>query len=512
MAGSKREYTRNTIANLGGNVLLALTVLTATPLLITSLGEEKFGLFRVAFVSVVSYVALFDFGLTSAVRRVFSDCLHSEGIKAAKKALSITYQLYVKISLAVLVATIAIALVLPSILNIPAGHRIGFTVLLLAAGVYVIGQFMMSPLRSLLIGHGRYDYYQASLVTTRMALYGAAVLCATYINSHLTVVGIGTLSATVLPVVLTLLLARNVFPMLAVDLRVRDSALRKRIVHFGLHALFLAIGPVAVYQSQDLLIAAFMQPEDVTRYAVAAVLVVQVRMVCNAFATPLFPIASRKAASTDVKGLRRLLGYGLLGGLWSWALVAIPLFALGRPLLSEWTGRQFAESYDLLEVLLLGSLGSAVSYGPSQILTAAGSIRWLGYSQLIMAGVAVLAMAGTLWFTEYGLIGVAWAVSIPILLRGALIVPCYAAVQIRGMTVGDWANIVIRGVSFVAVSWLCVRALAWVTVGDGLIIVLLNMALCAACVAVLGGVFLLNLAQLRRYCTELVHERRKNRS
>lgn len=425
------SYHRNTIANLAGNFCLISLMLVVTPILIRLMGDVQYGLFRVAMVSMVSYTALLDLGLTNAVRRYFADALNQENSQQANNVLGLSYKIYGVLAILAILIIAGLSPWLPGWVNTPLEMITAFRLLLFSAGVYVAGQFLLCPLRSILIAHGRYDFLQVSQVMMRVLLFGGGIGLLWVWQQSLVSIAVSVCTATILTIIATVWMATRVFPAMTIHWQYRDDRLLKAMFCFGGYGLMIALGPVIVYQTQDALISGFLGPKHVTAFAVAAVLMTQIRTVCNAFASPLFPIASKLKAQEDQEGIKQLFIDGTKRCLWIWVALAAPVIVFADVLISAWISPVYASSRLLIWILLVGNLGTALSYCAGHILTAAGSIKWLGYSQVAMSLVAVTCMVIILGLSSWGLAGVAAAISLPVAMRSGIVVPLYACLQLQ---------------------------------------------------------------------------------
>jgi hypothetical protein len=137
-------------------------------------------------------------------------------------------------------------------------------------------------------------------------------------------------------------------------------------------------------------------------------------------------------------------------------------------------------------ILILGDLGTAMHYSPSQILNAVGSIKWLGLSQLIFSGLSLAGMISVLMFTSFGITGVVWCLAIPTLIRGGLIVPIYTCLQLNMPFAKFYAyNLIPCALYVLFGTGLCWSIRAWIEPAS-LIPVLSVMGFCAAIIAAAG--------------------------
>ncbi len=434
---TQHRYVRNTIANLIGNGVIAAMMFVVTPLLIRLLGDTQYGLFRVALVSVVSYASILDLGLNNAVRRFFSDAIHHKNNEQANQVLGIAYSLYLAISAVAMVSTAVLLWWLPGWVQTPAELIWPFRGLLLGAAIYVSCQFLFCPLRSIFVAFSRYDLLQISMVLTRALLFAIAIGLLIFWQKSLTAMTIAAIGSSVIVLIITALMARNIYPAMSIKWNYKDRSLQKKIFSFGGYGLMIAIGPLIIYQTQDVLISGFMGPANVTTYAIAAILMTQMRALGAAFASPLFPIASKLKAQGDSQGVQNLLLAGTKRCLWIWVSVAGPLVIFAGDFITVWIGPQYRWVEVLVWILLIGNLGTTIGYAPIYVLTASGSIKWLGYTQVAMSVAAVGGMLFVLGLTSWGLLGLAWVISLLLVVRTGVLSPIYACMQLK-MNIGRY--------------------------------------------------------------------------
>ncbi len=402
-----------------------------TPLLIRLLGDTQYGLFRVALVSVVGYASLLDMGLNNAVRRFFADAVHQNNIQQANNVLGFGYRLYILLSAIALIAISILLWWLPGWVNTPEEMVWPFRLLLFGAGIFVSGQLLLCPLRSILIAFGRYDLLQISTVIARVLLFGSGIALLVFWQSSLTAMAIAAIIAIILTLLLTIFMARLIFPAMDIKWNCRDRTLQKKFFSFGGYGIMIAIGTVVVFQTQNILVSGFLGPSYVTTYAVASIIIAQMGSVGNAFASPLFPIASKLKAQNDSKAIQELLLTGTRRCLWVWGAIAGPLIIFAGDFITVWVGQQFYWTRVLVWILLIGNLGTVLRSCSNHILVATGSIKWLGYLQIIMAVGALGGMLIVLGLTNWGLVGLALVISIILAVGSGILVPIYACLQLR---------------------------------------------------------------------------------
>lgn len=498
MPNQQSQYVKNTLANLIGNAVLVLLFLVSTPLLIRWLGEAQYGLYRVGLVSLVGYSMLLNLGFGTAVRRYFSEAFNEGRIRDANEVLSVAYCFHGVQSLVVLAGFASAIWWLPPLVKTPPEYLSAFRVLILASGLYVSCLFMLSPLKGVLMGRHRYDLNEIIELSFRLTLMVGGLALIYFWRPSLHALAISALAGAILTAGLTVRFAKRVYPGLEIQIGQWNPELFKKLFRFGRYAMMMVAGAMILVQSPDVLIAAFLGPDRVAAYAVAAILIAQLRAVTDAFAGPLFPIASRLKADKDAEGLKRLLLEGTRRCLWAWGALVCPVIVFADSMIGAWIGLEYASSFMIVWILLLGDLGSAIHHSPSNILSAVGSIKWLGYSHLLFSGASLVGIVLVLWLTPLGITGVAWSLAIPMLIRGGIIVPVYACLQLR---IRPWTyytyNIMPCILYILAGVGLCCVIRCWVS-PSGLIPVLTVMALCAGGIALAGLWLMLSGSERQR--------------
>jgi|GEM_PF-4876034 O-antigen/teichoic acid export membrane protein len=482
----KSQYVKNALANLAGNAVLVLLLLVSTPILIRMLGEAQYGLYRVALVSIVGYSMILNMGFGSAVRRYFSDDLYAGRVRQANEVLSVGYTFHIFQSVFVMLLFLSAVLWLPPLVKTPPEYLWGFRSAIAVAGLYVCSLFLTSPLSGVLMAHSRYDLHEIAHLSFRVMLLGGGIILVYLWQPTLYALAAAGVIGTASVVILQVQFSRRVF----VDLRLRfgywNPDLFKKLFRFGRYAMMMVVGAMVLHQSPDILIAGFLGPQWVASYAVAAILIAQLRAVTDAFAGPLFPIASRLKANNDANGLRSLLLDGTRRCLWAWGALVCPVIIFAESMIGAWIGPPYAASFVFVWILILGDMGTALHYSPSCILNAVGSIKWLGLSQLIFSGLSLFGMVLVLTFTPFGIVGVVWCLAVPTLIRGGVIVPVYTCLQLNLPIMKFYAyNLIPCALYVLSGCGLCFAIRAWIT-PVSFISVLAVMGACAALIAAVG--------------------------
>ena len=290
---------------------------------------------------------------------------------------------------------------------------------------------------------GRFDLQQIVNASSRILLYGGVVLGVHIWGNSLAVVAIVAISLSIIEWILARRLVPFAFPSYRPELRLPDTLLLRKMLKFSCYGAMGGLGGVFVYSFPEVAIAVTpsLGATEVASFGVAMLLTTQTRALLSAFSASLFPVASRYRSEGDEPGLRDLLAQSIVRNVCIWGAVAIPLVFFSGQFLEYWVGAEYRSSSILIAILSLDSLGAAIGLGPNYLLIAAGSIRLVGLSQLVAAGVAASFIVFSANFTSLGLPGIALGVGITQLARGGFALPQYACSQIGGSTLTLWKRI-----------------------------------------------------------------------
>ena len=84
----KKSFAFNAFISSAGLSLLVCINVISTPWLLKLMGEETFGLYRLALGTLLSFSLIFESGLGSAAKKVFGDAINSKNKDSIKKATS----------------------------------------------------------------------------------------------------------------------------------------------------------------------------------------------------------------------------------------------------------------------------------------------------------------------------------------------------------------------------------------------------------------------------------------
>ena len=400
------------------------------------LGEARYGVYQLVFSSLAGYIALIEFGLLNAIKRYLAEALNRNDAAQANRVVQASARMYLVLGVAAVGLMSSGMAWLTRLLKLDPALHGECNVLLVAVGLFVAVSFFINIFNGVLIARERFDLIQVSGVAMKALQVLLAVALILLWRPDLLSMSLAILSSAVVACGLAWYFARKTFPELSWR-RSRggdesaSGATARAMLSFGKENFLLAVAGVATMQSASLLIGVLHSAEDVAYFSIPLQLTSYIGLFTVAISEPLFATASRYGLERDDGAMARLYirstrfcGLAVL-------TFALPLVLLGDRFLAQWIKPEFGWTWRLLAILCVANFFTLSQRPGLGILVAAGSVRGAAHSQLASAVAIIASCTAILLFTDLGLVGVAWAMSVPMLLRAALYMPFYVCRQFR---------------------------------------------------------------------------------
>ena len=409
-----------------------------TPVMVHALGDGGYGLWVTIF-SLTGYFGLFDQGIRpSLVRYVSRD--HALGDREGlSRTLSSALVLYGAIGVLTLLAAAIVAGNFAAWFHIRAEQvDLARAVTLLAGASLALG-FPLGVFGATLSGLQRYDLANAVGIGIGV-LRAVAFVLVLRAGGGLVGLAWASLAMNLLGHLMSWWLVRRLLPALPLGRRFVSRAHLARIGSYSGYAFVGALASSLAFQTDALVITAFLSSGLVTPFALAAGLVDNARSLVHSATWVLSPTASE----LDTLGERGQLHAMMIAGAKYSVLVSWPvLFALvvfGENLILAWVGPNYAavapfskvlalhgpqaSAGQLLALLALPTLISLPQSTSSSLLF--GVSRHRGVVALSLLNAVLNLGLSLLWVKPFGVAGVALGTAIPLALISGIATMIYA--------------------------------------------------------------------------------------
>jgi O-antigen/teichoic acid export membrane protein len=404
-----KTLLRNTVLNLVGLVVPLAVGFVTIPMVVRTLGNERFGILALVWV-VFGYFGLFDLGLGRTTTKYIADALGRDESEKLPGYLWTTVLLQTGIGLvAAVLSFLAAPLIVRHVLNIPAGF-VGETILTLRlVGFSLPVMFVSSSLRGVLEAAQRFDLVNAVKVPVNVLFYVLPL--------------VGVALGFALPGIVLLLVASRAAALLVwggLGLRVMPAlrarpALRRGLVRpifsfsgwLGLSSILYA-----VTSSMDrLVIGSLITVEAVTFYSAPFEAINRVGVIPASLSMVLFPAFSYLDGGGRNEHAETLFARSVKFLLLTTGPVFILLMFFAGDFLRLWLGPEFAARSGLVvQFLAAGFLINTVIAVPNNYLQGIGRVDIAPkYQAFELVAFTALTWAGA---KAWGIKGVAAAATL----------------------------------------------------------------------------------------------------
>lgn len=485
---TERSYSQNLIANFLGNIILALVMLVGTPLLIRTMGSDSYAIWRILVYTIVSYIALLDFGMRSAVKRYLGDSINRNDFTLANTVGNSIFFVYFIFGLVGASIMLSGIYWIPKIVNIPLEYLNGFYALNAAVCILVMLLFISSIYSAIFEIYARYDIAQILLVVGRiLSIFSIPAIIYFGGIKPLYAAAIATAVFPILMFILRWRSAKYICPRYAPRLSMPNTAIIGGMFSFGIFGFLNTFGSLLTNQSQPIIIGQLLSLGDVTIYAVIYVIISELNAITASATAPFFPIIS-KISNTDKTKLPQYFNSAIVLCFYIVMIFAIPLIIMSGTFFKYWIADEFYSANSVLWFMIPLIATLPFSYISAQFMIAAGDIKPLGIYSVISGASSILFSYAFVLCTNLGLRAIALAASIPAFVFS---IACFIRTA-REMKASPWAAFAVypRSIPVVLIDIGAMEALFAAHVPTNLFEAMAYLAILAAVTAVCGVLFM----------------------
>lgn len=416
--GVRIRAVKNVGATWLGLAVQAVVSFLLSPFILHRLGDEAFSIWILIFV-LTGWFGLLDFGIRSSIVRYTARFVANDDQRGLRTYLSTSLVFYGLIALVVLCITAISYFYLPFLFEIPAGLLRTARLLLLLSGSGIAITFPLSVFTGALEGLQKFAWLQLSQMGLTL-LRAVLIVLAMLNGGGLLTIGAITVALNISGYVIFSILAIRVLPV-TVRIRMADMDAFRKMANYGLFALAILAAEKLRFQSDAIVVGAFLPATSITLFSIGSKLVEYSSYPVRSMAQLFTPMASEVHVRDDFRRLQKIL----FSGNRACALIVFPicvtLVVLGKPVIAAWVGARYIGAYPVLLLLLIPRTIYVSQAASTKLLLGMGHHRVLAYV-LLLEGIANLLLS-VLLVRRLGLIGVALGTAIPLSITGLLFLP-----------------------------------------------------------------------------------------
>jgi O-antigen/teichoic acid export membrane protein len=416
----------NVLASWAGHAVIIVTGFIMPRFIDYHIGQTALGVWDFGW-SVVTYFGLAQLGVGSATNRYVAAHRSAGDIEGVNRTASAVMCVQFVATMVVVVLAVIAAWQVPALLT----HRLGDFVsdarwVILFLGLTIAAQLPLGAFSGILTGYHRWDLYSAVNTGGHAGIIVAMIVALSF-GGGLRSLAIASFLGTLVSEVLRAWVAYQICPGLRINpFRVCRADIRK-LVMFGGKTVINSMSGLLMYQTSSLLVIGFLGPAALAIYARPTALVRHVQTLVSKLAFVLTPIAGALDASGQQSELRTLLVRSTRYSMYLTLPLLLPLLVFGDTIMRVWMGPNY-EGLAVVAILAIGHLLSVPQQSAVTILIGMNLHGRVAVANLLAALFAVVLGFLTLGVLQWGLIGAALSITIPLTLSG-LYVPLYACRQ-----------------------------------------------------------------------------------
>lgn len=454
------QIARSVISNWFATAATLAVGFFLAPFVVHHLGNIEYGVWVLA-VSSVNYLALLDLGMRSSVLRFVSKTHTTQDHEGASEILSAALWVRLQIGVVVLILSGALAAVFPVMFKVPAALARDAREAILIIGVTTAVTMSLGVLGGVLSALNRYDL-QSYVTVLELAIRVVGVVTVLLTGHGIVAIALVELLASIVGNVLLAVIARKIYPEVKIRLNKPKWDVLRQIWSYSIYVFTITIAIQLVYQTDNLVVGAFVSAAAVTFYSIGNSLCRYTDQIVGSMTVTFVPAASTYEASGDIASLKSLYVNGTRATIALSLPILLTLIVRGNTFIRLWMGAEYAKaSGTVLTILAIGLMFSlqnnaagAIAYGVEKHRTLA---KW-AVAEAISNLTLSIIMAH--WF---GLYGVAIGTLIPSLFVHLILWPRYIP-KLIDVTTGEifwkvWGPVFLGSVPFALASYALDRML-----------------------------------------------------
>lgn len=424
------SYWKNTVLNYIGIIVTTLIAFFANPMLINTMGDDSYAVFRLVVFTVVTYACLFDMGIGVATNRLFAKFYYKNDIKEANAVISSSLVFYSLMWIVILVLMVVLSFILPDILRLDEKYHLPFYCLMFATSVYILFKLYSSVLQCIFTVLSRYDLIQAMNVIDRSVLYIGALIVIPLFYESIYATVISTLIASFLAFIFGFLLLNKFWKNIKFNFSFFDFHLLKSMLSFGIFGMLVLVGPIVLNQTQPIIISRYLGLTEVSYFSVVLLLYSTLATITAAMCSSLYPLVLKAKSENNMGEVASIYSLTIRRVLCLTTIILIPLVGFGDVFLCYWINPEYKSCWDILIVVCISIFLMPMTIVSNYVLNGAGEIKFLALFSILSAIICLSINIFLLKYTKMALMASAISFAIPYSLRG--VASCiYACVQLK---------------------------------------------------------------------------------
>lgn len=423
--GRKKHSTkalaiRGVLFNWVGRVCSFVITFVATPIILTRLGNEAYGLWAIV-MSVGGYYALADIGMQGACTKYIAEFEAKGDRESTHRLFSTALLLYSILAGAVVLISLPVAWCFPFFFELKeqSVSTVRWAVILSGAAVAIRlqSQVFVATIKAL----KRFDV--ANVISVSVQILDASLMIWA-VSAGYGLMGMACVMAgtTLLSRVIESVSAYRLLGGLPWNRLTIDREMFQRLFRFSSWNVLRQFANRLQNRSAPLIIGSMMGPASVPYFSLANSLITKTHSLTQSVTTVVMPLASHLDAQQRRQDLLRMMIVSARLLITMAMAVAVVLLVFGRSFIDLWLGPGYANHVGpVLKLLAIAFVADSVSGGMRAMLTGIDRVDFV--TKLNWTSALVTVLLGVILVWQFGVLGMAWALLISSVVVNVFICP-----------------------------------------------------------------------------------------
>ncbi|TKB07407.1 oligosaccharide flippase family protein [Desulforhopalus sp. IMCC35007] len=420
------------IANIFSNwttfVFTVIAALVVSPILVHQLGNEKYGIWTLI-VSVTGYFSVLDFGVSTAIIRFISK-YDAEGRHLdARKIYSNAFIFFFYVSVAVAIFSLIFAYFFVDVFNVVSSSRSEVYIVFLVVGIGLAINILLSPFIGTL--RALQEFYRLNVISIVVLLLKNSLIAVVLLNGFgLLALAIVILCSDLLRNLLQYLLINKQYNYLFFERSDFDKDTVKKIFDYSIYSFVISIALKVLFFTDSIVIGSLLSVASVTFYVIPVTLMQYLERFVYSAISVFTPIISVNDALGYYGKNQQLYVLGSKYSVLACAPILFVLYTNGDSFISLWMGTEYGEKGGgVIKILSVGYFFAMSQVIASSILKGVSKHKAFAY---ILAIEAIVNLGlSVLLIKYYGINGVAFGTTVPLVVTNLVIVPLYTCYVLK---------------------------------------------------------------------------------
>jgi O-antigen/teichoic acid export membrane protein len=427
---TSKRLVHNTFYNVAGLLSNALIGFFLIRFFLSQLGEAQYGVWVLIGGSIFRYAPLLSVGLNSSINRYIPLFIAQNDNDGVQRVISTSLFFFMAVGIVLVIISFVVCCNIGSWFAVEPEQVRTAGILVLVVGFCSAFAMPLQASTATLSGLQRYDVINAVM----LAVLALRTILVVILLQH----GYGLLTTGVLfglsEVVMRLIhsvFVKKLLPTASLSFAKIDLQLMNEMLAYGINTFMYAMGAIIIYYASNLIIGIFIGTAQISQFTIASAAIILLSQFLQAFTAAIKPAVTDLDARNDAISVKEI---AFLTQKYSLLLI-IPggcfLIAMGREFLNIWVSDQFTDPKVIdsmaviLTVLTVGHCLRLAQHSNFLVLVGRGQHKIFGILTALTAIFCVLGSILSIKVFNWGLLGIAWSNSLPMVLTSVLILPIY---------------------------------------------------------------------------------------